>query len=183
MSETTVFGSQPGASTAAIAWWRWGSKRSPVAGLISRTLARSSATPSCFRVSSTPLRSASRLVFSLASAACRLSTTGRSCSAKRSAVDDRQELLGKALHSVFLYRRRLSLGALAGVFRVRHRAHQGVALLLQLGLCLGQQLLQRLVFALRLVRLRVLLLHRIELGMGPQAFKPGSAILAKPLNY
>src|SRR5213593_634476 len=99
------------------------------------------------------------------------------------AVDDRQELLGKALHSVFLYRRCLSLGALAGVFRVRHRAHQGVALLLQLGLCLGQQLLQRLVFALRLVRLRVLLLHRIELGMGPQAFKPGSAILAKPLSY
>src|SRR5216117_4102464 len=169
MSETTVFGSQPGASTAAIAWWRWGSKRSPVAGLISRTLARSSATPSCFRVSSTPLRSASRLVFSLASAACRLSTTGRSCSAKRS--------------TAYFCPAVASACALAGVFRVRHRAHQGVALLLQLGLCLGQQLLQRLVFALRLVRLRVLLLHRIELGMGPQAFKPGSAILAKPLNY
>src|SRR5882762_5917946 len=99
------------------------------------------------------------------------------------AVEDRQELLGEALHSVFLRRRRLRLGALAGVFCVRHRAQHGVALLLQLGLCLGQQLLERLVFAWGPVGVDVLLLHAIELGMGPEAFKPGLAIPAKLLSY
>src|SRR5438132_1312294 len=99
------------------------------------------------------------------------------------AVDDRQELLGKALERILLRRRCLCLRALAGVFCVRHRAHHGVALLLQLGLCLGQQLLQRLVFALRLVRLGILLLHALELGMGREAFKPVLAIPAKLLSY
>src|SRR5438552_2104731 len=47
------------------------------------------------------------------------------------AVDDRQELLGKALQRILLRRRCLCLRALAGVFCVRHRAHHGVALLLQ----------------------------------------------------
>src|SRR5712691_2737088 len=86
-----------------------------------------------------------------------------------------------ALQRVLLRRRRLGLGALAGVFCVRHRAHHGVALLLQLGLCLGQQFRERLVWGG--VRLHLLLLHAIELGMGRQAFKPGLAIAAKLLGY
>ena len=49
---------------------------------------------------------------------------GRVFAAERSlqAVGDRQQLLREALERILLRRRSLRLGALAGVFRVRHRA-------------------------------------------------------------
>ena len=75
-----------GLSTAAIAWWRWGSKRSPATGAIGAMRAFSSAAVSWRSVSWTPSRSACELASGLASAASRLSITGSSDSAKRSSA-------------------------------------------------------------------------------------------------
>ena len=118
MTATMVFGSAS-ASTAAIAWWRCGSKRSPGCGSISRMLDFSSAERSCFSVSSTPLVSPV-------------------LTARLEAVDHRQQALGEALERVFACGSGLGLRALAGVLGVGHGAHHGVALLLDLGLRFGQ---------------------------------------------
>ena len=89
------------------------------------------------------------------SAASRLSITGSRLSAKRS-------------RAYFWRGGGLGLGALAGVVGVGQRAHHGVALLLDLGLGFGEQVLERLFAALRL---NGFFLHLVEIGAGMRGFK------------
>ena len=136
-----VFGSAL-ASTAAMAWWRcgiealarpWGRSR--------RMLDFSSAALSCLRVSSTPL-------------------TSLALQRRLQAVHHRQQALGEALDGVFLAGCRLGLGALAGIVGVGDCAHHRVALLLDLRLGFGQQLLERF------LGLNGFFLHLVEVGIG-----------------
>ena len=92
------------------------------------------------------------------------------------AVDHRQERLGEALERIFLRVGRLGLEALARVFGVRQRAQHGVALLLDLGLRLGELLLKGLRAVLCFFRLNALFLHLVELGTAAPHFKRRSII-------
>src|SRR5438445_7349198 len=117
-----------------------------------------------------PVAQASRLVFSLPSAACRLSSTGRSCSAKRSsayfcAADASACARLRAFSASATARSSASRCCSSLACASASNSASGLSLLWDGSVCVLCSCMPS------------------KLGMGGEAFKPGLAISVKLLNY